>query len=447
MAVKITQRTVDAVKTNPDRDVWLWDNQDVGFGVRCTKGGVVSFVAQYRVGRRTRRTAIGRHPTMKVEAARLEAVKIINNARIHGIDASAAKKEARRKGQTVAEYWRDLIDGPVKKLAKGTHANWESNFKNWIGPTIGKLLMRDVTTSDIKSVQREMAKPDIVKKKVVTPSDKKKITKPKKVEAIPRQTHWNRVRSQLHRGFALAEFGDTAVRPRGSNPVTAEVPKYKEKRRQRFLNADELRRLNDALTEMETDPVTGLRDAKQIMARCVAAVRLLITTGLRHREALHLQWPAIDWQRRVLHLDNSKTGQRDMPLNSTALAILKDMHAHRVPTSLHVFAGAKAKKPVWSLKNIWPSICRRAGLEGVRIHDLRHSFASLAVGQGESLFLTGKLLGHATTAMTGRYAHLADDPIRAASEKIGHQLAAIWAPNKIDAEVVTLSSAKLKEQA
>jgi integrase len=422
--MKITRRTIEALKPDPHRDVFLWDEETRGFGVRMKSSGVISFIAQTRVGRRTMRIKIGRYdPTpggLTPEAARLKAKQILIDAS-NGIDAAALRRE-RRKGLTVAQFWDQLIEGAVATLAPGTATNWKSAFKNWIKPTLGPLLVADVSTQDILKLRRAMSQRGPLKK------------------GVDGKTNFNRVRAQLHRGFEIAEI--EGLRPRHTNPVTAAVAKFKERRRQRFLSADELKRLNEALIALEKDPTTGVRNGRGIEARMAAAVRLLIATGLRHREVLHLEWTAVDWQRAALNLEHTKTGARIVPLNTVALSVLHDMHENRVENSIYVFAGARPGKPIWSLKNVWPSVCRRAGLEGVRVHDLRHSFASLAVGQGESLFLTSKLLGHSTPTMTNRYAHLADDPVRAASQRIGDTIAAIFDDRRRPGEIVPIAEAK-----
>jgi integrase len=422
--MKITRRTIEALKPNPHRDVFLWDGETKGFGVRLKPSGVATFIAQSRLGRRTTRVKIGRYDSTPggrtPETARLEAKKILLDIS-NGIDV-AAKRREKNKEQTVAEFWQDLIDGPVSTLAPGTVTNWRSAFKNWIKPSLGSLKVSAVTERDVLRLRSVMLKVGPLKKNV------------------DGKTNFNRVRSQLHRGFSIAE--DDGLRQKDSNPVTRKVTRFKEKRRERFLGADELKRLNEALVALETDPTTGERRGRDITARMTAAVRLLIATGLRHREVLHLEWTGVDWQRAALNLEHTKTGARIVPLNTVALSVLRDMHENRVENSIYVFAGARPGKPIWSLKNVWPSVCRRAGLEGVRVHDLRHSFASLAVGQGESLFLTSKLLGHSTPTMTNRYAHLADDPVRAASQRIGDTIAAIFDDRKQPVEIVPIKGAR-----
>jgi integrase len=200
------------------------------------------------------------------------------------------------------------------------------------------------------------------------------------------------------------------LRPDASNPCR-HVERYKERKRERFLSPAELARLGDALAEME-------RDGSETPS-VVAAVRLLVFTGARRGEIVELRWEWVDFERACLRLPDSKTGAKAIPLSAPALQVLARLE-RRSPWVLPTAAG---DGPV-SLSKPWERARRHAGLPGVRLHDLRHTFASILASSGTSLIVIGRVLGHTVPATTARYAHLSDDPVREAAEAAGARLAA-----------------------
>jgi integrase len=227
--------------------------------------------------------------------------------------------------------------------------------------------------------------------------------------------------------------------PEGHNPARR-IEKFREKRRERFLSDDEFARLGAALREAETIGIPYEVDESRASAKhapksknrrvvvapdVVAAIRLLLLTGCRLREILHLQWTEVDFQRALLILNDSKTGRKPVLLGPAALEVL-----HGLPrTGRYVFLGSSGVKPRSDLKRPWTAITRRAGLNGLRVHDLRHSYASMAAGAGFGLPVIGRLLGHTQPSTTARYAHLADNPLRGASDVVSSNIkAALDAP-------------------
>ncbi len=201
-------------------------------------------------------------------------------------------------------------------------------------------------------------------------------------------------------------------RPEGVNPV-AGIDRFREKPRERFLSPEEFARLGQTLTEIEgkgEDPYT------------VTAVRLLIFTGARLSEILTLKWDEVDFERSRLALADSQTGEKTIPLSGPASEILRAVP--RQKGNPHVICGAKPGAHLVNLQKPWRRIRAQAGLHDVRLHDLRHSFASVAAGGGMSLPLIGALLGHSQPQTTARYAHLGDDPRQAAAEEISSRIAA-----------------------
>jgi integrase len=227
-----------------------------------------------------------------------------------------------------------------------------------------------------------------------------------------------------------AEKGERAE---GHNPCR-KVKRYQEHARERFLSEAELATLGAAIKEAEKTgipwhpnpdkkskhaPKEGNRRIK-IDVYAAATLRLLLFTGARLREILHLKWENVDFERGVLFLPDSKTGKKTIVLNAPALKVLSSLE----PIGAYVIAGERLDKPRADLKRPWTLVRRRAGLEGLRIHDLRHTYASFGAGGGLGLPIIGKLLGHARAATTQRYAHLDNDPLRKATDAIGARIAA-----------------------
>jgi integrase len=237
-----------------------------------------------------------------------------------------------------------------------------------------------------------------------------------------RPTAANRVLALLSKMMNLAERW--GLRPDGSNPCR-HVERYRETKRERYLSEAELARLGAALAAAEQ---TGAEEPE-----VVAALRLLVFTGCRMGEILGLCWECVDFERRCLNLPDSKTGAKTVPLNVPALEVLAGLERR----SEYVIPGRDPRHALVNLSKPWDRIRVAAKLEGVRIHDLRHSFAAVAAGSGHSLLIIGGLLGHKQAQTTRRYAHLSDDPLRAASEAVGGRIAAALA-RRPEAEVLPL---------
>jgi integrase len=243
--------------------------------------------------------------------------------------------------------------------------------------------------------------------------------------------------------------------PEGHNP-TKGLQKYREQGRERFLTTDELARLGAALAEGETvglpydidetnpkakhAPNADKRRAK-LDPFAVAAIRLLILTGARLREILDAQWQHVDTERGVIFLPDSKTGKKPVYLSAAALLILSALP--RVKSNPHIIAGEREGAPRADLKKPWAAVCKTAGLDGVRLHDLRHSFASIGAGASMGLPVIGKLLGHSQAATTHRYAHLDADPLRRAVETIGATISAAMDGGRAG-NVVAMPKCKLR---
>jgi integrase len=233
------------------------------------------------------------------------------------------------------------------------------------------------------------------------------------------------------------------------NPA-GRIERYREQRRERFLTSNELARLGDVLRLGETEglPWRGEYENKHTPKEenrrtvldlfAVAAIRLLILTGARLREILDAQWQHVDFERGILFLPDSKTGRKPLYLNAPALELLSRLD--RIEGNPHIIAGMKDGAPRVDLKKPWAAVTKAARLEGLRIHDLRHSFASIGAGASLGLPIIGKLLGHTQAATTHRYAHLDADPMRRAAETIGATIAA--AMGGVPSNVVPLAKSR-----
>jgi integrase len=425
MAGRITKRIVDSLA--PGKTVW--DGELRGFGVRLQKSkkeGVPAYVVYFRVGggrnAPQRYFTIGKHGSpWTPDTARERAETILREAKA-GNDPAKALEAARAVPTVAAMCDSYLIAAPMLVVpGKGrpkkdrSIATDRSNIECHIKPLLGGKRANDVRRHDIEKMQRDIA---------AGKTKKRAKTKPRGVSDI-----------KGGRGIAarvvavLRSIYSWAIREGivKENPASG-VALFKGDKKERFLSSDELRRLGATFDAAESEwNDWQARCAKAIAARkpqppkagenpiAIAALRLLVLTGARKMEILGLQWAWVDMARGVIRLPDSKTGAKTIPLGAPALKVLKSVP--QIDKNPYVFTGDKESAHLVGLPHIWERLKKRAGLADVRIHDLRHSFASGAVMAGDSLFLVGKMLGHATTATTEKYAHLADDPLHAAMDR------------------------------
>jgi integrase len=218
------------------------------------------------------------------------------------------------------------------------------------------------------------------------------------------------------------------LRPEGTSSPARGVERFRVRSCERFLSAAEYAALGDALARAEREQI--------IPASSIAAIRLLALSGMRRNEVRLLKWSEVQFERGVIELADSKTGAKTVPLNPAALELLSAIP--RVAGNPYVFASSRGKKANGALNYHWVTLRELAGLPDVRMHDLRHSFASIGAAAGLGLPILGKLLGHASIATTQKYAHLNDDPVRLATNAIGGQIAAAM-ERRPSAEIVKLT--------
>jgi integrase len=382
---RITKRAVDASKASK-ADSYLWDRELPGFGLKVTPAGSKVYLVQYQLGGRkgrTRRVTIGRHGPLTPTAARVEAKRLLGEI-ASGRDP-ADERDKTQGGKSLTVVLEQFMAEHVRpKLKARTAGEYERTARLHILPRLGRSPIGELKRQDIAKLHHELA-------------------------STPYQA--NRTLALLSKFFGWAE--KRGLRPDGSNPCR-HVEKYREGRRERFLSQAELGRLGDALRDAEQN--------KSCSPWVVAAVRLLALTGARRNEILTLQWDHVSEEHGSLMLPDSKTGRKAVHLSPPALSLLQAIP--RLEGNPYVICGERQGQHLVNIEKPWRRIRAAAKLDDVRLHDLRHSFASVAASGGQSLIIIGKLLGHSQPATTARYAHLADDPVRAASDAVGKHIAA-----------------------
>ena len=368
---KLTKRSVEALRAN-GADAVHWDGELTGFGVRVRKSGRKSYVLQTRVGGRLRWFTIGRHGPMTVDEARTSALKILALAR-KGIDPREGNAKPGAE-PVMSDLGKRFLEDYVPEHCKpGTQGEYRRSVEIFINPAIGTVRVSDVQRKDIAELHHGLRR-------------------------TPYQA--NRTLGVLSKMFSLAEVW--GWRPDGTNPCR-HVKRYRESPRERFLSPEETERLGGVLREVEPT-----------MPAAVAAIRLLLLTGCRLSEIQTLRWKHV--RDDCIELPDTKTGGRVVPLGPEARAVLDALP--RNEDNPWVIAGRLPGSHLTDLQRPWRRIRARAGLSDVRIHDLRHSFASRALALGESLTMIGKLLGHTQVQTTARYAHLARDSVQTAAAKV-----------------------------
>lgn len=420
---RITVRTVEALKPG---DI-LWDSKVKGFGVRCQRRAKV-YLVKSRLNGRQRWIVIGPHGSpWTPDKARERAKAILGNI-AEGIDV-VALRENRKAVITVEELATAFLAEHVDAKRKASTARGYRDILERIAlPRLGKMSVPAVEHADIARLHHDL-----------------------------RETPYaaNRAVAVISKMFNWAE--QHGHRPRATNPCK-DIEKFTEHGRERFLSATEIAALAAALDASEKDGTVGVY--------AIAAIRLLILTGARLGEVLSLRWQNVDLDNALLHLPDSKTGAKPIYLNAPAMEVLAKLP--RLQNNPHVIPGGKPGAGLVNLQAPWRRIRKRAtfllweddtgasaviqtlakinnqmpsvpeildeanrrklelpaGLLDVRIHDLRHSFASMAAAGGASLPIIGALLGHRQTTTTAKYAHLAADPLRAANDAVGERIAA-----------------------
>ena len=396
---RLTKRAIDALEPRAKPFI-AFDADVTGYGVRVMPSGLKSFVLEYRPGAGgrgviKRRVTLGRYGSMTPDQARKAALNALAQIRL-GADPQA-EKSRQRAALTVADLIDAFLDGRVAKLKPNSRGAYAVSLVK-LRAAHGTIKAEALTRVQVAALHRSLS-------------------------AAPYAAI--RLAAIISSLYSWAEA--SGLVPEGHRNPAVRLARFKESARERFLTGEELARLGDALAASTLDPFA------------VAAIRLLVLTGARLREILHAKWEHVDFERSFIFLPDSKTGKKPVYLGAAALAVLADLP--RIDGNPHIFPGRKDGLPRDGLDRPWSVIRKAAGLDGLRVHDLRHSFASFGVGSGLGLPIIGKILGHTQPATTARYAHLANDPVRQAVETIGATISAAM-NREPGAEVLSIKRAK-----
>lgn len=453
---KITKRLVDASAPRAT-DYFVWDDEIQGFGMRVRANGRKIYVLQYRdAAGATRRIMLGEHGAVTPDQARASAAQGRGNVLAARRDPSAvdpARKRARAKtaaresqrAPTVAQVADAFLAECAAKLKRSTVYEYRRLLGESIvsrGPTKGELRGGELRRELGNSKVAEMTRSQVAKLHL---------------EMKNRPYMANRALAALSALFTYAER--QGHRAPGTNPCLG-IDDYREEKRERYLKEPELAAINAALEK-------GLREGLPLPQRRkrarateatrkhrakdagrpvplnpvgVGALRFLLLTGWRKGEALSLRWSDIDQGRGIATLSDTKTGRSNRHLSTYAVQEIESMRAYRQLGNPYVFPGAVAGKPYADLSRIWDVVRHEAGVQDVRLHDLRHSFATFAASAGQDLPLIGALLGHRDVATTARYAHLIPERQQHAAEASSAAVAAALASKVVDASPVQVRS-------
>lgn len=409
---KITDALVKSLEPPAGGNRITYDDEIKGFGIRVTAAGAKAFVVTYRAAGRQRRITIGSYPDWKVAAARDEAARI--KREVDRGNDPMGERHAERAAPTVAELGERYLEEHGPRKREMSLRDDKAMITKVINPAIGAIKVEAVKRSDIADLHRKM-------------------TARAPIRA-------NRVLALLSKMFSLANAWEI----RDDNPAKG-IERNPEERRERYLKPAELLRLTEALNAHGDQASANI-------------VRLLLLTGARRGEVLNATWAQFDLEEGVWTKPSATTKQKRVhrvPLNAPALALLVAMHEASLAArekalklgrasqeviearAARLFPGLKSTKDAaqGDLKKSWAAICKAADLDCLRLHDLRHSYASFLASAGLSLPVIGALLGHTQPATTARYAHLLDDPLRQATERVG---AIVTAGARQTAEVVAM---------
>jgi integrase len=398
---RISNAVVDAMKPG---DKPIWDAEVKGFGVRC-QGRSKVYMLKYRIGGRQRWYTIGTHGSpWTPKQARQRALKLLGSV-ADGKDP-AETRDVEKADLSVSALCDEYLREGCTIKKQSTIEDDRGRIERHIKPLLGRKRVLQVTRSDVVRMMRDIAK-----------KRGRAIVKGGKGTA-------NRTVHLLGAIFTYAVDGGHC----DTNPVRG-VKFFPSARKERFLSSAELSRLGAALSEAEE---------RGINSTALNAIRLLALTGCRKSEILSLEWSFVDFEHGHLRLPDSKTGAKVIPVGLPALELLAALpHSSGNP---FVFPGSVGGQHFVGLPKVWRKIRSMADIEDVRLHDLRHSFASVAASGKESLLVIGRLLGHSRAATTQRYAHLADDPLQSAADRISSKISS--AMNKDRAVVVDIFEQK-----
>lgn len=371
-SLRLSKSTVDALSPRATEYV-AWDSLLHGFGVRVYPSGVKTYLLHIRVHGTQHKIRLGRHGVVTADQARADA-----RLRLADLQRGLVVDRTPPLRTTFAELAaRYLAEHAATRKKPSSQRLDRNNLRLHLLPRLAPLLLETITPQDVLALHHAMHATPVIA---------------------------NRCLSLLSTMFGLARRWGLLA---GDNPATGTQP-YRERRRDTMLDAPCRQRVLALLEQFAHDRLAS--------PSVLALIRVMLFTGARPGELKGLTWDRIAWEARLIRLAETKTGPRVLYLSDEALATLEGLPQ----TSVWVFPGRGGKAPVVNVTHTWRTLRALAGLpEGTRLYDLRHTFASVAAEQGESLPMIGALLGHTQYATTKRYIHLLQAPVAAAARRVG----------------------------
>jgi integrase len=398
--------TDEAASTLPKNQV-LWDDLDPGFGVRRQRE-IAVFIVRYRQNGVRRHITLGRQPELTAAEARSKAKIILDAARRQ--ETSEVPWEIPRS-KSGAVYFGEIAERYLHEFAKprkkpSSVLADQRNLELHVLPALGHLRLSRIDRSCIAKMHASQCSAPVAA---------------------------NRCLALVSHIFTVAE--KWGLLARGANPCRG-IDRFRERPRERYLTDEELQRLGQALRTCAIGyagidwatysiPVQFARETAEDW-RAIAAIQLLLLTGARMTEVLSLRWSWIDSRLGIARLPDSKTGPKLLYLPEHAMLVLGELRKRvtkEYPNSPFVLPGNRPSTCFQGLFHPWSRIRFLAGLHDLRIHDLRHVYASTAVSEGDSLYIVGRILGHRQLSTTERYAHLAIGPVREVANRTAAKLA------------------------
>ena len=403
VSIRITKTEVDRAEKG-SADYIVWDTSLKGFGLKVSKGGAKSYVVQYRTagGRAgtTKRVTIGKHGSpWTAETAREEARRILGQV-ANGADPAKARK-AFRDMPSVAQLCDTYLLEGVGLKKPSTLATDKGRIEQHIKPLLGNKKVGDVTQADVRKFLRSVAEGATARVAKTKPRGK----------AVVRGGRGTATRTVGLLGGILTYAKELGLI--STNPVHG-VERFPDKKNERFLSMEEISTLGAALRKARNEGVNEM---------ALAILELLLLTGARRGEIEALKWSEFDSAVKRLRLSDSKTGQKSVPLSSAASALISKRRPLAKADAIYVFPATTGDGYYLGTPRVWSALRKTIGMDGTRIHDLRHSFASVGAVSGTPLLVLGAILGHSDHGTTQRYAHVAANPISAATEVISNLIA------------------------
>lgn len=390
---RLTKTFIESLPTPEARASFAWDDKMSGFGVKVLPNGKRKYVLKYRTrGGRAgtqRWLSLGAHGSVTVNQARALAQRALATVADGG--DPQAQRNAVATAPALSDVWNRYERDHLGLRKDATQRNYRAIWEDRLKPAFGNQRVKEISRGDVDAFHKKWA-------------------------STPYQA--NRILALLSKLMSLAEEWEWRE---GTNPCR-HISKFRERARQRFLSGEEIAAVRSASTKLLAD--------SEITAHAASILELLLLTGARSGELASARWAWVDWELQIIALPDSKSGAKTIYLSKDAVRVLREQEKRSKPQD-YIYPGRSAGKHIHNLRKPWARICEKAGLSGVRVHDLRHTAASLALGSGTSLAIVGRLLGHTQVQTTLRYAHLDTDPALRAADLIGQRVREAATPKSV----------------